>query len=71
MVISPRYLMMKFETNKDTTFVRGDQVEARRGYMMVARTMMKQLEVIILKTLKGWDRQRERRVDRGRSHIDD
>lgn len=40
-VLSPRYLMMKFEIEKKVAFVRGDQVEARRGCILVIKAAVK------------------------------
>lgn len=51
-IMSPQYLLMKFKTDKGITFIRGYQVKARRRCMMVPRAIMKQLEVMILGTLK-------------------
>lgn len=55
--------MIKFETDKEIAFVRGNQIEERRGYMLVARVAMKQLEIMILEMLEEWDRQIERKTE--------
>lgn len=55
--------MIKFEIEKVIAFIRSDQVEARRGCMLVAIAAIKQLEVMILETSKKWDRQRDRRAE--------
>lgn len=43
-ILSPRYLLIKFETNKEITFIRSDQVEARRGFILVGKAVIKQPE---------------------------
>lgn len=55
-ILSLKYLMMKCETEKGITFVKGDQMEARRGWTLVAKPTMKQLEVMILEIPEEWDR---------------
>lgn len=59
-VLFLEYLLMKFKTNKGITSVRGNYREARRGCMMVARAITKLKEIMILQTLKEWDKRRER-----------
>lgn len=61
-VLSPRYLLMKFEPEPDKGIVSimGNQIEARRGCMMVARAIIKQPKIMILKTPEEWDRRRKR-----------
>lgn len=49
-ILSHRYLMMKFEITKRVASVKGDQVEARRRCMLVAKVAIKQPKVIILET---------------------
>lgn len=39
-VISLRYLLMKFETNKGVESIRGDQIEGRKGIIMMARIVI-------------------------------
>lgn len=53
---------MKFETDKGIANIRSDQIEVKKGCMLVARVTMKQLEVMILETLYEWDRRRERKT---------
>lgn len=40
-VLSLRYLMTKFETNKRIASNRGDLIKARRGCILVAKAIMK------------------------------
>lgn len=51
-VLSLKYLLMKFKTNKGITSVRGDQVEARRRCMILVRVFIKQPEVMMLESLE-------------------
>lgn len=39
---------MKFETEKGVGSAREDQVKAKRGWMLAAKAVIKQFEVIIL-----------------------
>lgn len=55
-VLSLRYLLMTFEIDKGITSIRNNQIKARRGYILVVRATMKQLKVMIVKTLKEWDK---------------
>lgn len=48
--------MLKFKTEKEIASIRGDQVETKRGCMLVTKAAMKQPEVITLETLEEWDR---------------
>lgn len=41
-VLSPQYLMMKFEINKGIAFIRSDQIETRKGCILVVKATMKQ-----------------------------
>lgn len=47
-VLSAKYLMMKFETDKGIISIKGDHIEAKRECILVNKTTMKQLEVMIL-----------------------
>lgn len=40
-VLSLRYLMMKFETEKGIASVRGDQMEAKKGCILVTKMARK------------------------------
>lgn len=55
-VISPKYLMMKFKTEKRIASIRSNQVEARKGCMLVAKVAVKHPKVMILETQEEWDR---------------
>lgn len=59
-VLSPKYLLMKFKIENGITSIRGNQMEVKNGCIMVARATMKQPKVMILETREEWDRQRER-----------
>lgn len=61
-ILSPRYLTMKFEIEKEITSVRGDQVEAKKGCMLVTKMAKKQSEMMTLEALREWDKRRERRA---------
>lgn len=39
-VFSPKYLLMKFETNKGIASIKGNQIEAKRGYKMIGKMAM-------------------------------
>lgn len=51
-VLSPHYLTMKFEIEKGIASIRGDQVEARKGCILVTKMAKRQSEEMTLKTLR-------------------
>lgn len=55
--------MTTIKTEKRVAFIKGDQLEARKAYILVVKAAMKQPKVMILKTSKVWDRRRERRIE--------
>lgn len=56
-VMSLKHLLMMSKTKKGVPSVRGDQMERQKGdMMMMAKVMIKRPEVLILETLKEWDR---------------
>lgn len=40
-VLFPQYFVMKFEINKGIASVRGNQIETRRGCIIVTKTVIK------------------------------
>lgn len=51
-ILPPRYLIMKFATEKGIASIKGDQVEAKRGCPLDAKMVIKQPEVKTLETPK-------------------
>lgn len=50
---------MKFDINIGVTSIRRGQVEAIKGCMLMAKAIIKQPEVMVLKNPKEWDQRRE------------
>lgn len=62
-ILSPQYLMIKFEIDKGIASIKGKRVKVKRGYMLVTRIIMKQPKVMILEALEEWDRRKERKAE--------
>lgn len=61
-ILSLRYLMMKFKIENGIAYVKGDHVEAKKKCMLITKLAMKQSKMMILETLEERNRQKERKA---------